>query len=312
MIKSNKARSKLHEQTSRFFKHHYFGVGKPKNKESKLIHGRRTYAEQIRIASKAAYDLNVKKLKFITPEMAQRYLEQCRDRGLSQKYLSSIKKALERVVFIKTPEQRLQRVEAKTKSKPTLKEINRAYTNGQLHVILPHLSPKAVFSLLLAYNAGLRVEELLTLQRRDEASPSPHREWSEHRFTGREPGVRYIVTGKNGLKREVMIEKELAEKLESVRFETPQRIYDRKQPFDVHYDVLGGKQFSAAFSEASNKALGWSHGAHGLRFSYAQRRMDEELLGLPYKEAKLVVSQELGHFRENITERYIDPYGLLD
>ncbi|PMM38011.1 integrase [Vibrio lentus] len=311
MIRSNKKRSKLHDQTSRFFHHHYFGIGKTKTKESKLIHGRRTYAEQIRIISKAAYDLNVKKLKFITPQMAQSYLKQCAQRGLSQKYLSTIKMALERVVFIKNPDQRLDRVEAKNKSKPTLKEVDRAYTNEQLHLILPHLSSKGVFSVLLAFNAGLRAEELLTIQRRDEAAPSPHREWSEHRFMGKELGIRYVVTGKNGLKREIMIEEELAGELERLRFESPQLIYDRKQPFHIHYDVLGGKRFSEVFSEASKKALGWSHGAHGLRFSYAQRRMDEELFGLPYKEAKLVVSQELGHFREHITERYIDPYGAI-
>ncbi|WP_299143674.1 integrase, partial [uncultured Vibrio sp.] len=266
-------------------------------------------AEQIRIVSKAAHDLDVKKLKHITPAMAQNYLIECRDKGLSQAYLSTIKIALERVVFIKDPEKQLDRVVAKTKSKPTLKEIDRAYTNGQLHLILTHLQPKAHLSVLLAYNAGLRAEELLTIQRRDEASPSPHRKWSDKRFSGREPGVRYIVTGKNGLKREVMIEEELAATLETLRLESPQLIYDRKQPFHIHYDVLGGERFSSAFSKASKEALGWSHGAHGLRFCYAQRRMDEELLDLPYFEGKQIVSQELGHFREYITERYIEPYG---
>lgn len=296
MIKKNKQRSKLHDQASRFFHHHYFGVGRPKTKESQLIHGRRTYAEQIRIVSKAAYDLGVKKLRQITPAMAQNYLIQCKDKRLSQAYLSTIQTALERVVFIKDPEKRLDRVEAINNSRSTLKEIDRAYSNGQLHLILDHLPPKAQLSVLLAYNAGLRAEELLTLQRRDEASPSPHRKWTDKRFLGREPGVRYIVTGKNGLKREIMIEEELA-----LRFGSPQLIYDRKQLFHIHYDVLGGERFSSAFSKASKEALGWS----------AQRRMDEELLELPYTEGKEVVSQELGHFREEITERYIEPYGSV-
>lgn len=311
MIKKNRQRSKLHDQATRFFRHHYFGLGLPKNKESTLIHGRRTYAEQIRIVSAAAYDLGVKKLKFITPAMAQNYLIKCKDRGLSQAYLSTIQIALERVVFIKDPDKRLDRVEAKNKSKSTLKEIDRAYSNGQLHLILAHLPPKAQLSVLLAYNAGLRAEELLTLQRRNEASPSPHRKWSDKRFLGREPGVRYVVTGKNGLKREIMVEKELATVLETLRLESPLQIYDRNQPFKIYYDVLGGERFSSAFSKASKDALGWSHGVHGLRFSYAQRRMDEELLEFPYIEGKVIVSQELGHFREEITERYIEPYGTV-
>lgn len=311
MIVNNKQRNKLHDQAVRFFHHHYFGVGKPKTKESRLIHGRRTYAEQIRIVSKAAYDINVKKLKHITPQMAQNYLNQCRDNGLSQKYLSSIKIALERVVFIKNNKQRLERVEANPKSYRTLEDRDRAYTNEQLHAILKHLSPQAQLSVLLAYNAGLRAEELLTLQRRDEANPSTSRSWNKERFLGREVGTRYIVTGKNGLKREVMIENKLAKMLESLRYDSPKLIYDRKQPFMINYDVLGGKRFSDAFSKASKKALGWSHGAHGLRFSYAQRRIDDELIHLPYQDAKLIVSQELGHFREEITERYIEPYGSL-
>ncbi len=311
MITNNKKRNKLHDQAIRFFHHHYFGVGKPKTKDSRLIHGRRTYAEQIRIVSKAAYDLNVKKLKHITPEMAQNYLSQRRDNGLSQKYLSSIKIALERVVFIKTPKQRLERVEAKAKNSRTLEDRDRAYSNDQLHTILKHLSPQAQLSVLLTYNAGLRAEELLTLQRRDEAEPSTSRTWNKERFSNREAGTLYIVTGKNGLKREVMIEKELANTLESLRYDSPKLIYDRKQPFMINYNVLGGKRFSDAFSKASYQALGWSHGAHGLRFSYAQRRIDNELIHLPYQDAKLIVSQELGHFREEITERYIEPYGSV-
>ncbi len=305
MAKKDKTRKKLNDQSERFFKHHYFGLGKIKSKGSRLIHGRRTYAEQIRIVSKAAYDMGVKKLKFITPEMAQEYLERCRDKGLSQKYLSTIRVALERVVYVKEVGKRLMRVEALPKHERSLKEQNRAYTAEQLSLIYERLTPQGKLSLLLAYNAGLRAEEILTLQRRDEASPSTRRDWIEDRFKGREPGLIYIVTGKNGLRREVMIEKELAGVLETLRFEKPELIHDRKLPFKIHYDVLGGLQFSSAFSKASRQVLGWSLGAHGLRFSYAQRRIDEEMLGVPYQDAKLIVSQELGHFREDITERYI-------
>ena len=61
-----------------------------------------------------------------------------------------------------------------------------------------------------------------------------------------------------------------------------------------------------SFSKASNRALFFSNGGHGLRHSYAQERMDElKGLGLSRQVALETVSQELGHFRAEITEVYL-------
>lgn len=73
-----------------------------------------------------------------------------------------------------------------------------------------------------------------------------------------------------------------------------------------HYEIAGGKNWSNSFSAASKRELGWSHGAHGLRHSYAQNRMDElQQQGFLYQEALEIVSQEMGHFRASITEVYL-------
>jgi hypothetical protein len=54
------------------------------------------------------------------------------------------------------------------------------------------------------------------------------------------------------------------------------------------------------------RALGRSTGAHGLRHAYAQERMRElQNRGVPYKEARAILSQELGHFREDVVETYL-------
>ena len=307
-MKKDRQKEKLADQSRRFFNANYNGSNKKKEKGSALLHGRRTLSEQIRIIGKAAFDMNVKRLKHITPEMAQAYLCSCRDKGLSQKYLSTIKRSLERLVYSKEPESKLDHVVAVYKHTVPLTDKDRAYSNEQIIAIMNNLSSKAKLSTLIAYNAGLRAEELLTIQRTDESHPSPNRVWSDDRFIGRKDGVRYIVTGKNGLRREVMLDKELAVHLEGYRFKNTKVVFDRKEPFIIKYDLLGGQSFSEAFSKASYKTLGWSHGAHGLRFSYAQRRMDKELGHIEYNQAKLIVSQELGHFREYITERYISPY----
>ena len=50
----------------------------------------------------------------------------------------------------------------------------------------------------------------------------------------------------------------------------------------------------------------FSNGGHGLRHSYAQERMAElKSLGLARAIALETVSQELGHFRAEITEVYL-------
>lgn len=52
--------------------------------------------------------------------------------------------------------------------------------------------------------------------------------------------------------------------------------------------------------------MGRSTGAHGLRHSYAQERMTElQNRGLSRDAALETVSQEMGHFRPEITETYL-------
>jgi len=59
-------------------------------------------------------------------------------------------------------------------------------------------------------------------------------------------------------------------------------------------------------TKASTRALGWTFGAHGIRHTYAQKRMIElQNLGWKYDSALAVVSQEMGHFRPEITEVYL-------
>ena len=74
--------------------------------------------------------------------------------------------------------------------------------------------------------------------------------------------------------------------------------------FDVLI-VLGGPM-SANDEAASDRTMGRSTGAHGLRHSYAQERMTElQNRGLLREVALETVSQEMGHFRPEITEAYL-------
>jgi uncharacterized protein YoaH (UPF0181 family) len=52
--------------------------------------------------------------------------------------------------------------------------------------------------------------------------------------------------------------------------------------------------------------VGFSNGAHGMRHSYAQTRMQElQASGMTYDEAKGTVAQEVGHFAKDTTEAYL-------
>jgi integrase len=103
-----------------------------------------------------------------------------------------------------------------------------------------------------------------------------------------------------------MIPTELAHQLETQRLAEPKTVTDRGTHVVQYYDIGAGNAWSLSFSRASTRELGWSTGAHGLRHAYAQERMRElQATGVGYLEARGIVSQELGHFRPEITETYL-------
>ena len=102
------------------------------------------------------------------------------------------------------------------------------------------------------------------------------------------------------------IDKVLSARLEERRLDTAKTVYDRGIGYKTHYDIGGGKQWSDSFGKASERELGWSNGAHGLRHAFAQERMNTlQSMGYEYQQALEVVSQEMGHFRPEITEVYL-------
>jgi len=181
----------------------------------------------------------------------------------------------------------------------------RSYTPAQVERIAHAQSEANSLATRLAYHAGLRAHELLTLRPVGEREASGHRQWSAERFTGRD-GERYTVVGKGGLVREVVLSRELVTALEARRLEEPRLVIDRDVHYSQHYDIGGGRTWSQSFSSASKRELGFSNGGHGLRHSYAQERMAElQQRGMRYDQAKATVAQEVGHFDKDTTEAYL-------
>ena len=248
------------------------------------------------------------RLSNLTAEVANTYLSE-RSSDIQQKQLNVETRALEMHVRNITGDNSIS-LERQRSEVPAISE-SRAYSPNQISYLAEQQSDRMALSTKICESAGLRAHELHTLQKMDgpnARTPSSHRNWnsSMHSGGGREQWDRYTVQGKGGLTREIRIPNNVSVQLEEKRLPTPMQIVDRGVNYVSHYDVMGGQSFSNAWSKSSATHYGFSHGAHGLRHSYAQQRMREiQNNGTNYKDALGIVSQELGHFRPNITTEYL-------
>ena len=243
-------------------------------------------------------------LRGMTPETANSYLE-IRAEEVRQSQLNMERQAIQCMMHnVSKVLEKNDKLDASIKSKLETIEASRSYTPEQVHAIASAQTERNALATEIAHAAGLRAHELLTLQRREERTPSD-RPALESKFNGRN-GVRYTVQGKGGLIREVVLPHSLSARLEDKRLDTANIVNDRGINYRSQYDIAGGQRWSNSFSAASNRTLGWSSGAHGVRHSYAQERMSElQNQRLNYTTRLETVSQEMGHFRPEITEVYL-------
>ena len=263
----------------------------------------RNYEQAYRRIGRYLQDHRLGSLRSISVSEAIDYLE-LRSRSVKQSTLNLERQAIQ--VLMTNVSHQL----GSDQKLPTVKSavetvlVGRAYTPDQIDLICASQSKKNALATRIAYAAGLRAHELYMLRRVTECPADP-RPATEYKFKGRE-GIKYTVYGKGGLIREVLIPKQLSQQLEVLRLETPKLITDRKIHIQCQYDINGGQRWSSSFTKAAKRVLGWSEGAHGVRHAYAQERMDELQSRLIDRELALeTVSQELGHFRPNITEIYL-------
>jgi integrase len=241
-------------------------------------------------------------LRGMTPELASRYLNE-RAESIGQSALNQERQAIQSMMQNVTGKLALgERLEV-VKSKLQQAQTSRAYTREQVALVAQAQSDRNALATEIAHAAGLRAHELHTLRPVGERA-ADERPADSAKFSGRD-GQIYTVEGKGGLCREVLIPSDLAARLEDRKLEMPANISDRGVFYTSHYDVGGGNALSSSFSAASERSLGWSEGLHGLRHSYAQERMSELQRSLTREDALRIVSQELGHFRSEITEVYL-------
>ena len=241
----------------------------------------------------------------ITEEQAKEYLGE----RITQVQQSTLNHDI--AVINKNLEMSFKQSDFKSTYDPPIKlsEESRAYSTNEIQKIIEHQNPHNALSTKIVAETGIRAKELMSLQK-IELQPisdrsSGKRVWSGNRFLGR-GGISYSVIGKGGLIREVRMSKELSQELEKKCFESPEFCKDRNVESNRTYNIGYGNSWSKSFQSASERVLGYSSGGHGLRHSYAQERMNTlQNSGLSFEKSLEAVSQELGHFRPEITKVYL-------
>jgi len=274
------------------------GKGRHENRDDGLIHSvgtARGYEQALKSFVDYIQNRRLGDLFCVTVEVVKQYLSE-RAAIVTQKTLDLDRQAIQMHYGM-----HLDVIKSKRKTQLS----SRRYTPEQVARIAGAQSRKNKLATQIAYNAGLRAHELLTIRPVSERQASDHREWSINRFYGRQ-GVIYTVKGKGGLIREVILKEELAIQLEANRLAKPRNVTDRGVHYVQFYDLGGGRTWSQSFTSASKRELGFSVGAHGLRHSYVQERMRElQNKGMLYNDAKGVVAQEVGHFDRKTTGGYL-------
>ena len=284
------------------------GSGRRNNKSPALIHSLSTanaYRSALTTFCRWIQKNQLGNLIQVNVKTCSSFLEE-RAGQVGQKTLDRDRQAIQYLLGRTTKMNiRLPRIKSTYSGGRHFAQQSRAYTREQVEFICSNLSGRSALATRIAYAAGLRGHELYSLRRRSERVPSAHRKWSKDRFVGR-AGIVYTVKGKGGLVREVIIPTQLAKELELRRLPEPVTLRNRGINHQQHYDITAGQSFSHIFTKASVKFLGWSTGAYGLRYGYAQVRMDELHTGRFNRQERMeIVSQELGHFRPDIVKAYL-------
>jgi integrase len=195
---------------------------------------------------------------------------------------------------------------------------HRAYHPKQIEELIAKANKNLALSVNIANSAGLRCMELATISElldicdisvmngtQLDTFEDP-RNWSPKRFFGRESEESFLVHGKGGLRREVRLARQVAVLLRTRVRDEMKIVKDRRINHSSYFELLCGNNFSQQFSRHSYKVLGHSNGAHGLRHSFAKRRIQElMILGLSFEEAIIILSNELGHFASKNTFVYL-------
>jgi len=276
-----------------------FGTSRHDNKGDGKVRSQLTakqYQQTFKMTSRFIASVKGAHLRSLTIEQAEKYLQH-RSHEIQNKQLANERQALQLYLRELHNNTRVELAKYDSTREPP-SEAPRAYTRAQVQHIIKHSTDRQKLSTAIAYQAGLRAHELLTIAPLSERPVTYRKEdWHPNKFAGREHWITYSVIGKGGLPREVKLPLDTTHRLEQCRLDKLQSRTDRGIHYHQRYAINGGQSFSTHFTIACRNAIGDSNGPHGLRHSYAQERILECMAnGFSEQEAKLIVTQELGHW----------------
>ena len=261
------------------------------HKISPLVHAFRTKDEFKRIAKElgrfAKSNFNIKDMQAINSDVVSAYIFQKIDDGLAQKSLSSYVSVLQKIQIACAKLSSNSYAHKTLFSQEDLKDLrimidkntiknvhkNRAYINpASFASSIPEKS-KIAFQLQLEY--GLRAQEAILIR----ASQLRQKNQIE-------------IQGKGGYTRLIDLNKSLYQKIEK----EIKRHGSYAQDYQIYLQDLQ--------NVVEKKGEKWN-GTHGLRFNFAQRKMQEYTKKFGYEQALKKVSFELGHHRTEITKYYL-------
>ena len=222
-----------------------------KHKVIKSLGTARNYKTALIKIARWSKDIGINGVQGMSIQDAYKYLDY-RSEFAGQKTLDMERQAI----------QAMFKLNGKLGSKETLTVIksekdkikkSRAYTPAQALAISERQTRKYNLSTQIAYAAGLRAHELLTIARVSERK-ADSRPTLDSKWLGRK-GCIYTVKGKGGLVRDVLIPNALATQLEQRRLAQPITVRDREINYLQRYNIGGGHKWSCSFSKASNRAL---------------------------------------------------------
>ena len=261
------------------------------HKISDKVHAFQSKDEFIRIAKSlltyARKHHNIKDFQAINRETIEGFIYQYIENGLYRKTISSYISVLSKiqVVLSKIPkkiekhEQLFSQKDLKNMRKvvnalcSNSKHKNRAYINpNSLITDIPQGS-KICFQ--LQFNYGLRVSEASLIR------PSQLKDNNTIKIQGKSGRIRYIRVS---FKLYKSIEKEIK----------------KNGSYHRDYNVYR-KDLMNAVEKSGEK---WT-ATHGLRYNFAQQKVEEYMKEMTHEKALLKVSSELGHNRKEITNHYL-------
>jgi len=265
---------------------------------------------------------SVNRIKDITPDMFQLFIDRQKQKGKSSGTLRNYSRAIQAAYTYLHGEQiSFDGLEPRSSDAPT---DNRAFTCEQVFEIINHQRFEFAMMTEIAFSAGLRATELTTIRSASEypgvvTDKSRQENLERHegnRWLGRyqdEDVSYYTVTGKGGLEREVAITQTLAYQLEIFRLSESRKITAARgedtRVFSQYYDIPSGEVWARNFSKTSKLLFGDSrkdHGPHGMRHTFAKIRIKElQRLEFSWNDAREIISQEMGHFRPSETDTYL-------